>query len=167
MNFESKLDLILKKFERLDNLPATIDVIVRQQVQLEMKLDNCLKKQDELANILGEHNILLGRNLSNISLASGRFPMKSDDDLKLLEDDLMGENRENLVSIKILEKSNNIVTITLFFKVISMRRLLCDDFTKNLERIFDSNLLSQYNYDGTKGKKALKLYPNLITALKG
>lgn len=48
-----------------------------------------------------------------------------------------------------------------------MRRLLCSNLSKNFERVMDSDLISKFNCDGTKDKKALKSFSNFVSALYG
>lgn len=72
---------------------------MEQQVNLGCMTDVVLKKQDKLAKIMGKNNILLGHNLSNLPVVDlGRYPIESEEELKVIDEDLVGEHRESLES---------------------------------------------------------------------
>ncbi|XP_037931770.1 uncharacterized protein LOC119666615 [Teleopsis dalmanni] len=111
---------------------------------IEAKLNKVLEQQEELGKMLFESNTLLRRNLEICDGTPQRFPLQNDKELQDLEEDLKSEKKHDIV--------------------VSMRQVLCGSI-KNIERILGKSLISSYNYDGFKGKKALKIYKHFMLSL--
>lgn len=47
-----------------------------------------------------------------------------------------------------------------------MKRIIAGNI-KNINRILGKNIITNFNYDGTKEKKSLKIYVNILNAIFG
>lgn len=67
---------------------------------LNAKLDLVLKRQNELAKISAENNVLLRRNMGLFEITQTLFPIDSKKNLKKLEKELSTDKRIDVVSIQ-------------------------------------------------------------------
>ncbi|XP_075149962.1 uncharacterized protein LOC142240250 [Haematobia irritans] len=111
---------------------------------IKSDINKIFRQQEEMAKLIAENNILLRRNINFYESAQTLFPIDSDEALKKLDADLRTDRQAGIVSV--------------------MRKILLGNLM-NIDRIIAKSIIMEHNYDGTKEKKSLKSYSNIINGL--
>ncbi|XP_017488037.1 PREDICTED: uncharacterized protein LOC108376342 isoform X1 [Rhagoletis zephyria] len=117
--------------------------------RLEDKIDQKFQELADRTNhqntiimeALAEQNVLINRLIfqdeENLNVTS-TFPIKSDNELKELDQKIDDSNIKNYVNI--------------------VKKIICNNLQKNIDLLLEPEFLYEYNIDGSHGKKRLKEY---------
>ncbi|XP_067613950.1 uncharacterized protein [Eurosta solidaginis] len=98
---------------------------------------------------LAEHTVLMEKLLfqeREVSALGEVFPIKDDCQLHELNENINGENKHIYVNI--------------------VKKILRNKIDKNIDLVFDPELVYEYNLDGSHGKKGLKDIKNVYEVVK-
>ncbi|XP_073819948.1 uncharacterized protein [Musca autumnalis] len=138
--------VMLQKNDSLDSvisyyIKTNMNNIEQEMSTIKQKLNEIFARQEEIVKILGEHNVLLRRNLGMYETSQAMFPICTEEKLKEVENHLQTEKK---------------------LEVIGVMRKILQYSIKNIDKVLGKEIIMAYNVDGIKNKKPLKQYGNFL-----
>ncbi|XP_017472562.1 PREDICTED: uncharacterized protein LOC108363647 isoform X2 [Rhagoletis zephyria] len=129
--FETKID---KKFQEIKDSISKLHSFVTEELKNSTTHQNTV-----VMEALAEQNVLIKKLLiqdTENSTMSGTFPIKDDDTLKELDENIDESNTKSYVNM--------------------VKKIISSNLQKNIDLIFEPEFIYEYNTDGSHGKKRLK-----------